>query len=467
LYAVKKNRDIALWFLLILLSFGCWAQQVSGNLGVYFNFLKELEFAQANQSILEIDDLALKKSLLLLSDILENNGQTSNFPTIITKADEYKGKGDLNISIFLLIKSNAQIAFNNTNVTTYKNLIRALAIAKKINNKPLIKFTLLSILEFYKKYLIQVNDLYLNHLNEYKNYVEDDADFAHFALNNFIFEGRSPREIDHVFHQSSFLLDSIHSYFDESSKLEPLFRFEKGMYYKITNKNDLAKEFFQSTIDLTTNQFFYRYINFGAYLKLSEIASEQGDFYLAVSLLDKAQIYVDKSQPLINQYYYNNYISKYYEKLENHEYAFKHLKKALQLKLKIDEINSQIGLEAASIEYQTEKKDQQIIVEQNRTNIRTNWLMAAIVLLILGSVVAILLQKNTSKKRTLAEQGREIQRQRAENLLKEQELLSIDAMIAGQEKERQYVANELHDDLGGLMATIQLHFENIKTTKKD
>ena len=67
----------------------------------------------------------------------------------------------------------------------------------------------------------------------------------------------------------------------------------------------------------------------------------------------------------------------------------------------------------------------------------------------------------------LAEQEALLKQQRVENLLKEQELVSIDAMIAGQEKECQKVAGELHDDLGSLMATIKLHFDNASISKKD
>ncbi|MEM7382124.1 MAG: sensor histidine kinase, partial [Bacteroidota bacterium] len=70
-------------------------------------------------------------------------------------------------------------------------------------------------------------------------------------------------------------------------------------------------------------------------------------------------------------------------------------------------------------------------------------------------------------KQKLAEQEKQLEQQKVENLLKEQELISIDAMIAGQEKERHRVANELHDDLGSLMATVRLHFDNIKGDKED
>lgn len=82
--------------------------------------------------------------------------------------------------------------------------------------------------------------------------------------------------------------------------------------------------------------------------------------------------------------------------------------------------------------------------------------------LALGSIIALLLFKNTKRKQKLAEQDKEIESQKLATVLKEQELTAIDAMIAGQEKERQRIANDLHDDLGGLMATVKLHFNALK-----
>jgi signal transduction histidine kinase len=52
-----------------------------------------------------------------------------------------------------------------------------------------------------------------------------------------------------------------------------------------------------------------------------------------------------------------------------------------------------------------------------------------------------------------------------EKLLKEQELLGIDAMIEGQEKERQRIANEVHDNLGSLLATVKYHVQNLRIKK--
>ena len=117
--------------------------------------------------------------------------------------------------------------------------------------------------------------------------------------------------------------------------------------------------------------------------------------------------------------------------------------------------------------YNVNEKEKKILAEQQRATRNRNWLIAATLALILGTGIAVLLQKNTTKKRQLAEQETLLKQQRVDNLLKEQELLSIDAMIAGQEKERKKVAGELHDDLGSLMATIKLHFDNVGASKQD
>ena len=73
--------------------------------------------------------------------------------------------------------------------------------------------------------------------------------------------------------------------------------------------------------------------------------------------------------------------------------------------------------------------------------------------------------KKTELEKQKAVFQNEIQEAKLISVLKEQELTAIDAMIEGQEKERQRIANELHDDLGGLMATVKLHFNALEKEK--
>lgn len=89
------------------------------------------------------------------------------------------------------------------------------------------------------------------------------------------------------------------------------------------------------------------------------------------------------------------------------------------------------------------------------------------IIAIASSALTILLvggftYNNQRKKRRIAIQQTEIEKQRADNLMKNQELATIDAMISGQEKERKKIAQDLHDDLGSSLTTIRLYFENLK-----
>lgn len=92
--------------------------------------------------------------------------------------------------------------------------------------------------------------------------------------------------------------------------------------------------------------------------------------------------------------------------------------------------------------------------------------MIAFIGLFLASVViAWLLLKNSSRSRQLAIQQTQLGEQKLLTLLSQQELQIIDSMLAGQEKERQQIANELHDDLGSMLTTIKLNFQNLKLKK--
>lgn len=39
-------------------------------------------------------------------------------------------------------------------------------------------------------------------------------------------------------------------------------------------------------------------------------------------------------------------------------------------------------------------------------------------------------------------------------------------MVDGQEKERKQIAEDLHDNLGSVLATLKLHFENLKMNRE-
>lgn len=155
--------------------------------------------------------------------------------------------------------------------------------------------------------------------------------------------------------------------------------------------------------------------------------------------------------------------------LDNKEYknSAEVYQETFALRDSLTPLESSKSIEELETKYQTAEKDLEIAQrkaqnEKNKTLITALSSGAAIILLI-----AIIIYVNLRRKKQIAETEKELANQRAENLYKEQELATIDAMIAGQETERKRIAEDLHDNLGSALTTIKLYFESLKNQVED
>lgn len=161
---------------------------------------------------------------------------------------------------------------------------------------------------------------------------------------------------------------------------------------------------------------------------------------------------------------------KAYKKLSNYNVALKHYEKANEIDGQLERIKVRKKLDW--IEFEKQKKTDSLLSIQKQLKLKSeieksNFQKRTILIGLSGILIAVLLiayiiYKNTKRKQLQAEQEKEIELQKKEKLLKNIELSTIDAMIEGQEKERQLIANDLHDDLGALMTTIKLNINALK-----
>lgn len=122
---------------------------------------------------------------------------------------------------------------------------------------------------------------------------------------------------------------------------------------------------------------------------------------------------------------------------------------------------SQVEYELERVKRRNEnlQAENALITTRNRM---TNFLLiAACIILVLLVISGIfLLRAARARRRALiATQQEEISRQKIDSLLQDQELVSMNAMLTGQEQERKRIAEDLHDRLGGLLSAIKLHFK--------
>ncbi|MEO0571468.1 MAG: sensor histidine kinase [Bacteroidota bacterium] len=166
-----------------------------------------------------------------------------------------------------------------------------------------------------------------------------------------------------------------------------------------------------------------------------------------------------------------NNLSQVSHAIGNYKKGLRFSKQMSLLNDSVHKVEIQNAIAEISTKYETEKKEKEILNLKN-TNLETdikrkrnrNLLYTVLGILLVGLILAYSWIKNSRKKRVIAEQQQELESQKVERLLKEQELIGLDAMIEGQEKERQRIAEDLHDSLGGKLSALKLFVEDVKKT---
>lgn len=242
-----------------------------------------------------------------------------------------------------------------------------------------------------------------------------------------------------------------------------------SIYLNHYNNVDSAYYYNQKAINEYTSKRTLAFIHFD----LSIIAKRKNDFITENEELQTAlkNIKLDNFQELELKIY--NALSENYKSLNNYRNALLYFEKYDSLN-NIVKNQSQIEkVEDIEIKYQTEKKEKENL-QLKQENIEThakriknrNLLFGAVLFILLAGTIATLTLKNSKKKRILAQQQEELEKQKNLTRLKEQEITTINAMIDGQEKERKLIAEDLHDNLGSVLATLKLHFDNLKINRE-
>ncbi len=151
-----------------------------------------------------------------------------------------------------------------------------------------------------------------------------------------------------------------------------------------------------------------------------------------------------------------------YKNVGNFKKALECIEWQKKLQNTINEKEQSIAIKEIQTKYETQKKELENLNLKTKNEHEMLWIYIFISLIIAGSTVAYLKVNNLRKKEKIAIQEKELQNERLEKALKDHELESIESMLQGQEKERIKIANDLHDNLGSMLVTLKLNFQNIK-----
>lgn len=432
--------------------------------------LKQLEFEEAKEVIGKESKTSTKVGLLYLTELISlNTYREENLNLLKPLKSDEKTQSE---SLDLLIHGYESLFIYNNRVNALNDFTKGISIALKNQEVELAKALIIGIfIVKHAGYSLADNTRYSKYLEMFKNIMSDDVDrfwFHYYKIILFDMTIRYHEKIDNdqiAYYRSQ--LDSIQS---NKNYVNDRLRFfvlkEMGDLALDFDKVKAFEYFLESELLLEPIPYFDVF-RFRLKVDKARALYRIGDVEKAINTLVKNKDLIESGNRMTNQLNFNFFLSEFYAENNKPDSAFFHLKRLFNLELESNHNKINEKVSALEVELDTEKKEKQILIEKQRASTNRNWLIAAAMAFFLGLGIAFLLQKNTTKKRKLAEQQQLLEQQKVTTLLKEQELTSIDAMIAGQEKERTKVANELHDDLGSLMATVKLHFDNVKVDQKD
>ena len=432
--------------------------------------VRNLDFEGAYELLEELDDTNLVTNLGQYIGLFELN--------CIQKKSEVREFNQYNKEIILpstnpvdyLIDGYMNLFIYNSRAKSYKSFLEGKDLLGQ-NDFELKKAFLLGLFKVINERYETAFDDFKDLLEDYREIISDNNDkfwyhYYNIELNDLMASYNKNSHDNFNFYRKQ--LDSLNLLKRETSNngIQALINIINGNFYiKYDSKRALG-HYVGAESQVNSMNFLIPY-RFRIELDKGRCLKGMGNHEDAISHFFEAKELIHLGNTMTNRLNYSFFIGEYYDEVGNADSSNYYLKEERRLVNISNYIEANRQMDDLRVELETAEKEKQLLLQTQKTKANRNWLIAATLALLLGTGIAILLQKNTTKKRQLAEQEALLRQQRVENLLKEQELVSIDAMIAGQEKERQKVAGELHDDLGSLMATIKLHFDNAKVGKKD
>lgn len=248
--------------------------------------------------------------------------------------------------------------------------------------------------------------------------------YEHILMDAYLFLNHqtSPNAINSVFRYAK----SIKNYELQIKSLEVL-----GEYYFQFSNYKRAESVFLKAFELSKSLNYFDYCKQFSF-RLYECSHNSGK-------------YKQSSEHLLSFVKYNDTLNQ----ISNSESLLKLIGKYEQKELQTEKID-------------LEKNKRVFELKSRRSNFTLYSLLFSIgAILLAGYFVILFYQQKLETNNIIHNQSEQINTQKIKELENNIQLQSMQSLIDGQESERERIAQELHDSLGGLLSTIKLRFDKL------
>lgn len=215
-----------------------------------------------------------------------------------------------------------------------------------------------------------------------------------------------------------------------------------------------------------------------AYLNYGEVMLARRNFPLAKLFIYRAIALSDSIDYVLGLKQGYQSLTELFESQNQFQEAYKAQQNFIIFQdsiLNQEKVRSMKNLE---IQYEVEKQELTLnkLTQENQLQGQINqrirqsniaWTIASTLFALLFLISIYWYRNRLAKNKLLATKEAALQQAQIQQLEQKQKVLTLNAMINGQEEERQRIAKDLHDSLGSLLTTVKLNFKAIhQRTKK-
>ncbi len=251
-----------------------------------------------------------------------------------------------------------------------------------------------------------------------------------------------------------------------------------SLYHQTMGNNDLALQYFFELLTIG-EQTQKKEVIAITKLSIASIYEKENYDKLAIQFALSASN-IAKEISRFNTYWAcEQLLSTLYEKQKLHQLALYHYKKFITTRDSIeDKINTE-KIVKAEMNYEFEKKEliakakqdkarAVALQELNKQKLIGNSIAGFSILIVILSTIIVLNYKKRAKiSKALAQKSEELYQQKAVELIKNEQVKSMRNYIKGEENERNRIASDLHDGIGGSLSAIKLKLSKIAEEDKN
>ncbi len=179
---------------------------------------------------------------------------------------------------------------------------------------------------------------------------------------------------------------------------------------------------------------------------------KQAERYLLQSLQNADRLHIARDRTEANKT-----LAGLYAAMGDYAKAFEYQYAYTQVKDSVESVETKRNINQLEIKYQTAQKDKALVEKELKINkqlaqIKQKNLWIGIIIsgaLVLTAIGLLLYRISRHKQR--------FQSERLHSLEREQEITQLKAVMKGEEQERTRIARELHDGIGGMLASIKMN----------